>query len=90
MLCLVWRGGRPPARKGKDSSEPGSKRKFVCVVCGAAYSHAKSLSSHLRYHAGETECHLCHKVLSRRTHVTRHLMVKHGIKLPSRIKKEQE
>ncbi|PSN49818.1 hypothetical protein C0J52_01364 [Blattella germanica] len=77
---LVWRAERPPARYDKDGTI--NKRKFVCVLCGAAYSHAKSLNSHLRYHTGETECYLCHKVLSRKTHVTRHLMMKHGIYTP--------
>jgi hypothetical protein len=87
---LVWRAERPPARRNSELPGASNKCKFVCVVCGAAYSHAKSLNSHLRYHTGETECYLCHKVLSRKTHVTRHLMVKHGIYTPGPRSKKRD
>jgi len=85
----IWRVDRPQRRRDSESPGASNKCKFVCVVCGAAYCHAKSLSSHLRYHTGETECYLCHKVLSRKTHVTRHLMVKHGIYTPGPRSKKQ-
>jgi uncharacterized Zn-finger protein len=85
---LIWRTERPPTRRETEHAGASNKCKFVCMVCGAAYSHAKSLSSHLRYHTGETECYLCHKVLSRKSHVTRHLLVKHGIYMPGRRSKK--
>jgi hypothetical protein len=82
LAGLMWRAERPLTRRDSEHAGASNKCKFVCVVCGAAYRHAKSLSSHLHYHTGETECYVCHKVLSRKTHVTRHLMVKHGIYTP--------
>ena len=86
---LVWRTERPQTRRNTDIQNASNKHKFVCVICGASYSHSKSLKSHLRYHTGETECYLCHKVLSRKTHVTRHLMVMHGICTPGAHSKKK-
>lgn len=71
---LIRHAERPLARRNNELPGASNKCKFVCVICGAAYSHVKSLISHLHYHTGETECH--------KTHVTRHLMVKHGVNTP--------
>jgi hypothetical protein len=87
---LMWRAERPPTRRNSERAGASNKSKFVCVVCGATYSHVKSLSSHMRYHTGETECYLCHRVLSRKSHVIRHLMVKHGVYMPGPRSRKQD
>nr|CAD7438115.1 unnamed protein product [Timema bartmani] len=60
-------------------SEPPQKRSYVCSVCGSAYSHSKTLGSHLQLHLGGTKCQICHKVLSRKCHLNRHMLKRHGV-----------
>uniref|UniRef100_A0A1B6D176 BTB domain-containing protein n=1 Tax=Clastoptera arizonana TaxID=38151 RepID=A0A1B6D176_9HEMI len=52
--------------------------KYVCNECGATYAHDKHLKSHMAVHNGETVCFLCLKVLSRKSHLLRHLRHIHG------------
>jgi uncharacterized Zn-finger protein len=57
--------------------------RFVCKECGMSYRQHKNLVAHKKIHLGETCCHLCNKVLSRKSHVIRHLLHIHGIRVPS-------
>jgi uncharacterized Zn-finger protein len=68
----------------KFSSEwnPDTSR-FVCKECGLSYRQNKNLLAHKKIHLGETRCYLCNKVLSRKSHVIRHLLHIHGIRVPS-------
>lgn len=68
----------------KFSSEwnPNTSR-FDCKECGLSYRQYKNLVAHKKIHLGETRCYLCNKVLSRKSHVVRHLLNIHGIHVSS-------
>lgn len=56
---------------------------YECDICGKTYRLKDSLYKHLSVHAGNTTCTVCSKVLSRKTHLERHMLMKHGIALKS-------
>lgn len=55
------------------------KSNVSCDICGAQYKHLSNLSSHRQVHFGKTNCAFCAKVLSRKSHLRRHLFSVHGI-----------
>jgi len=74
----------PVATEMAKSSSPDVKNKsgaksFSCEVCGKLMHHWKSLDLHMKIHSGETQCHLCHKVLNRSYALKLHLVKVHGI-----------
>ncbi|KAJ8960733.1 hypothetical protein NQ318_020025 [Aromia moschata] len=52
---------------------------YDCEICGKSYKLKDSLSKHLSVHAGYTTCIICSKVLSRKTHLDRHMIQTHGV-----------
>ncbi|XP_018577443.1 longitudinals lacking protein, isoforms H/M/V isoform X4 [Anoplophora glabripennis] len=63
----------------KSSSSTVPSVLYDCEICGKSYKLKDSLSKHLSVHAGYTTCIICSKVLSRKTHLDRHMMQTHGI-----------
>ncbi|KAJ8980298.1 hypothetical protein NQ317_005218 [Molorchus minor] len=56
-----------------------SNIQYDCEICGKSYKVKDSLTKHLSVHAGYTTCIICSKVLSRKTHLDRHMVQTHGI-----------
>ncbi|XP_052124099.1 broad-complex core protein isoforms 1/2/3/4/5 isoform X11 [Frankliniella occidentalis] len=68
-----------PSSEGSQDSLQGHPKKFLCNVCGKAFTREDSLSSHRNVHRGTTQCSLCMVVLSRKSHLKRHMLVVHGM-----------
>ncbi|XP_074111757.1 uncharacterized protein LOC141535638 isoform X1 [Cotesia typhae] len=49
-----------------------------CKLCGKSFWNRDSMYKHMNMHKGTTQCPVCHKVLSRTTHMKRHLKNRHG------------
>ncbi|XP_076226223.1 zinc finger and BTB domain-containing protein 6 isoform X3 [Nomia melanderi] len=49
-----------------------------CKLCGKTFWNRDSMYKHMNMHKGTTQCPVCHKVLSRTTHMKRHLRNRHG------------
>ncbi|XP_012057202.1 PREDICTED: protein tramtrack, beta isoform-like [Atta cephalotes] len=49
-----------------------------CKLCGKSFWNRDSMYKHMNMHKGTTQCPVCHKVLSRTTHMKRHLRNRHG------------
>ncbi|XP_076657219.1 uncharacterized protein LOC143361586 isoform X2 [Halictus rubicundus] len=49
-----------------------------CKLCGKTFWNRDSMYKHMNMHKGTTQCPVCHKVLSRTTHMKRHLKNRHG------------
>ncbi|XP_033608768.1 broad-complex core protein isoforms 1/2/3/4/5 isoform X4 [Cryptotermes secundus] len=58
--------------------------RFMCNICGASYRQCTNLSAHKKRHLGETQCQLCNKVYSRKSHMTRHMINVHRIGAPGK------
>ncbi|KAJ9587688.1 hypothetical protein L9F63_018868, partial [Diploptera punctata] len=56
-------------------------KKFTCNICGASYRQGTNLTAHKKKHFGETRCHLCNKILSRKSNMERHLFTVHKVAL---------
>ncbi|XP_014488010.1 PREDICTED: protein tramtrack, beta isoform-like isoform X5 [Dinoponera quadriceps] len=52
-----------------------------CKLCGKAFWNRDSMYKHMNMHKGTTQCPVCHKVLSRTTHMKRHLKNRHGVEI---------
>lgn len=50
---------------------------YQCELCGKAFQQQCSLSAHKGLHKGNTCCPICHTVLSRKSHLWRHLRMVH-------------
>ncbi|XP_072744960.1 uncharacterized protein [Anoplolepis gracilipes] len=48
-----------------------------CKLCGKSFWNRDSMYKHMNMHKGTTQCPVCHKVLSRTTHMKRHLKNRH-------------
>nr|CAD7201682.1 unnamed protein product [Timema douglasi] len=53
--------------------------RYPCKVCGRTYRHSTSMYNHMKTHTGETLCHVCNKVFSRKGRLLQHLASCHGI-----------
>ncbi|XP_043275558.1 protein bric-a-brac 2-like isoform X7 [Venturia canescens] len=51
--------------------------RWVCDVCGRAYTRSDSLVHHRSIHRGETTCPICNRIFSRMYDMRRHLLRKH-------------
>ncbi|KAJ8680929.1 hypothetical protein QAD02_016716 [Eretmocerus hayati] len=49
-----------------------------CKLCGKSFWNRDSMYKHMNMHKGTTQCPVCYKVLSRTTHMKRHLKNRHG------------
>uniref|UniRef100_A0ABD2XDS3 C2H2-type domain-containing protein n=1 Tax=Trichogramma kaykai TaxID=54128 RepID=A0ABD2XDS3_9HYME len=49
-----------------------------CKLCGKSFWNRDSMYKHMNMHKGTTQCPVCQKVLSRTTHMKRHLRNRHG------------
>ncbi|KAF4516878.1 hypothetical protein B566_EDAN011222 [Ephemera danica] len=56
-----------------------NSRLFVCSFCNREFKHRVSCHQHLALHKGTSKCHICNCVLSRKSHLKRHLKTIHGI-----------
>ncbi|CAH0381811.1 unnamed protein product [Bemisia tabaci] len=61
------------------NTSTGCEDRFTCKICGNAYKHFNSLSSHMKKHKGQTVCPLCFKALSTRSKLRRHLILNHSV-----------
>ncbi|KAF0293956.1 Zinc finger protein 445 [Amphibalanus amphitrite] len=65
-------GVRPSA-----ADTAAARRRLTCQHCGRQYRSASALAHHRVLHLGQTQCHLCGKVLSRRYELINHLRKVH-------------
>nr|CAD7201679.1 unnamed protein product [Timema douglasi] len=61
-----------------SEGNPG-RRLYPCKICGRTYRHTTSLYHHMKTHTGETLCHVCNKVFSRKDYLTIHLAICHDM-----------
>ncbi|XP_033324177.2 uncharacterized protein LOC117219280 isoform X3 [Megalopta genalis] len=54
--------------------------RWVCDVCGRAYSRGDSLAHHRSIHRGDTVCPICQVVFTRKYTMQCHMMNVHGVK----------
>lgn len=55
--------------------------RYVCDVCGKAYSRGDSLAHHRSIHRGDTVCPICQAVFTRKYTMHCHLVKVHGVKV---------
>ncbi|KAJ8878465.1 hypothetical protein PR048_019043 [Dryococelus australis] len=55
-------------KQNKESGYQDWTSIFMCSVCGKQFLKRQYLSKHMAVHKGQTECPICHKILSRVDH----------------------
>ncbi|KAJ8020427.1 Histone-lysine N-methyltransferase PRDM9 [Holothuria leucospilota] len=73
----TYRGGRRSA-----SGKPPQPRKYVCDVCGKAFSRSNTLVTHKRIHTGDKPfaCELCGRAFRQPGNLTRHRLTHTTVK----------
>ncbi|CAB3365385.1 Hypothetical predicted protein [Cloeon dipterum] len=59
--------------------QEGTLPRFTCKLCGKSFNHRDSCQKHMAIHFGTSKCYICGYVLSRKSHMKRHLRHVHGI-----------
>jgi Zinc finger, C2H2 type len=59
--------------------QEGIVPRFTCKLCGKSFNHRDSCQKHMAIHFGTSKCYICGYVLSRKSHMKRHLRHVHGI-----------
>jgi C2H2-type zinc finger/Zinc finger, C2H2 type len=54
---------------------------FVCNMCGRHFATKKACTLHISTHLGKSTCPVCNRVLSRVSHMRRHMKNVHGLAL---------
>jgi hypothetical protein len=68
----------PPTTEWSDAYySAGGTARFACNICGKKFLHPDSLKHHRSAHRGETQCPVCHIVLSRIFNLKRHILTMH-------------
>ncbi|XP_014223410.1 zinc finger and BTB domain-containing protein 14-like isoform X1 [Trichogramma pretiosum] len=66
------------SRDSHDRSLVIEQPSHSCKLCGKSFWNRDSMYKHMNMHKGTTQCPVCQKVLSRTTHMKRHLRNRHG------------